>query len=501
MLRLIIIVYIYMFSVNVFSKTIDENSAKQLAVSVVHEDDLILVKKTKTFYIFTNNDNNSFAIIASDDSVGKLILGYSESSGWLDDKMPTLLNDWLDSLDNSQKKYEPQLQKTFSKNNAVDNKKNIPVLLKSRWHQDSPYNDLCPVIADGNIKTAAGCVAIAAGQVAYYWKKDNPQFTSDDTPTYPYGSAPVTYSVPKGTEYQWELMKDYYNNFESEEEKQAVARLIYIIGTSAYLQYGSSTGGQIDDVVSPFSKQLKLNAKKTKKSDYSQSGWEQLIYDNLLKSRPVVYAGSTGNSGHAVVIDGYNAALNLFHFNFGWGGSGDGYYTIDDATGMNGYSSGQECLCDIYPQKLNMEVSFSINDELAINTPSMVNISIRNGSTLDIEGLHLFVNKGMSIPNKVSDAVWSYSDKIKSDGIENVFTAEFTPTIFGQLCYLILTDNKLNILSFKKISISESSSVNPIDVPINSASEYYSLKGIKTTPGVGVYIQKSSKGIRKKINN
>lgn len=148
-----------------------------------------------------------------------------------------------------------------------------------------------------------------------------------------------------------------------------------------------------------------------------------------------------------------------------------------------------------------MEVSFSINDELAINSPGMVNISIRNGSTLDIEGLHLFVNKGMSIPNKVSDAVWSYSDKIKSDGIENVFTAEFTPTIFGQLCYLILTDNKLNILSFKKISISESSSVNPIDVPINSASEYYSLKGIKTTPGVGVYIQKSSKGIRKKINN
>ncbi|MBR5776215.1 MAG: C10 family peptidase, partial [Bacteroidaceae bacterium] len=36
------------------------------------------------------------------------------------------------------------------------------------WHQDHPYNYYCPKKSDNSMRAAAGCVAIAAGQMLYY---------------------------------------------------------------------------------------------------------------------------------------------------------------------------------------------------------------------------------------------------------------------------------------------------------------------------------------------
>jgi len=43
--------------------------------------------------------------------------------------------------------------------------------LTSQWHQDSPYNDQCPLLTPGtDERTAVGCVATALAQILYYWK-------------------------------------------------------------------------------------------------------------------------------------------------------------------------------------------------------------------------------------------------------------------------------------------------------------------------------------------
>ena len=44
---------------------------------------------------------------------------------------------------------------------------------------------------------------------------------------------------------------------------------------------------------------------------------------------PVYYSGFSNSGGHAFVCDGYDDS-DLFHFNWGWGGSSDGYFVIDE---------------------------------------------------------------------------------------------------------------------------------------------------------------------------
>ena len=48
----------------------------------------------------------------------------------------------------------------------------------------------------------------------------------------------------------------------------------------------------------------------------------------IINLRPVLYRGwSESSGGHVFVCDGYNTSDQL-HFNWGWGGSSDGYFTI-----------------------------------------------------------------------------------------------------------------------------------------------------------------------------
>jgi hypothetical protein len=44
---------------------------------------------------------------------------------------------------------------------------------------------------------------------------------------------------------------------------------------------------------------------------------------------PVYYSGFSNDGGHAFVCDGYDDN-DLFHFNWGWGGSSDGWFVIDE---------------------------------------------------------------------------------------------------------------------------------------------------------------------------
>ena len=71
------------------------------------------------------------------------------------------------------------------------------------------------------------------------------------------------------------------------------------------------------------------------------NAWEDLIRSEINAGRPVLYYGDGCTSTfagatlpcsemHYFVIDGYHAAdPSLFHVNFGWTGSGNGFYRLD----------------------------------------------------------------------------------------------------------------------------------------------------------------------------
>ena len=73
---------------------------------------------------------------------------------------------------------------------------------------------------------------------------------------------------------------------------------------------------------------------------YSPSEWETIIYEELQNGRPVYHAGYSMGGGHAFVCDGYDGN-GMYHFNWGWGGSYDGYYKLSLMNpGVGGIGSG-----------------------------------------------------------------------------------------------------------------------------------------------------------------
>ena len=358
------------------------------------------------YYVFSRGVGKGYVIVSGDDSTAPII-GYTDNGDFEYDALPIQLKSMLDSwakkvnsLKSSPRKVKGQKSaaaRLASARRGVDGFKasweDIPILLATHWHQNSPYNNLCPVMDNGN-RTVTGCLATAGSQIAYYFWKDNPDTLLYDTPTYGYGT-PVTMSLPKGTPIKYNIMRTQGQG--TAEQNLAVARLMYAMGTCSYLTYGSSTGGQGEDTSKALRNQFHIDNEYLSKSSYTQVGWEQMIYANLKTRRPLLYTGANDEGGHAVVLDGYQASTGLYHFNFGWGNQGDGWYTVDDETGMNGFNTYQTACSWPTPRKQNLKGRLII-DQLYLKAAAPVKAVVSNYGTLDYSGLYLYVNTKDVLP-------------------------------------------------------------------------------------------------------
>ena len=77
-----------------------------------------------------------------------------------------------------------------------------------------------------------------------------------------------------------------------------------------------------------------------------------MLKNQLDMKRPVVYVGYGESGGHAWNCDGYQGDVGseMFHMNWGWGGSANGYFTLDNLnpSGMN-FNYGQSMVINIFP--------------------------------------------------------------------------------------------------------------------------------------------------------
>ncbi len=62
-------------------------------------------------------------------------------------------------------------------------------------------------------------------------------------------------------------------------------------------------------------------------ADYTNEEWAALIKNEIDHRRPVLYSGIDATAGHEFVCDGYDTN-GYFHFNWGWSGEADGYFTL-----------------------------------------------------------------------------------------------------------------------------------------------------------------------------
>ena len=415
------------------------------------------------YYVISRGENKGFVIVAGDDCLPE-ILGYTEQGDFDASDLPPALQDMLDcwqaTVEEAQADGSNVAKAAARKaqRRAAGNRVNIAPFVSSHWHQSSPYNDNCPVItADGNSskgkKALSGCVATAASQILYYWRRDLPSTLQAATPTYGYGGAPVTRSVPKGTPMKWDLMLDQYGS-ESQEYKQAVAEFVFAVGAATWLTYGDgggeATSGNIEKIPYTFSAYFGMNGGTVHyRNSYSQEGWTQLIYDELAKGRPVMYTGQhPTNGGHAVFVHGYQASTDKFYYNFGWGaGNGyDGYYTTTLEDGMNGFNSYQSALIGAYPKSWNIKADILLPAHVYADITNEFTVKLTNNSTLPLQNIYFFANTTGANPTALSAAKSSDTETVIGTDETGTVTLTARPTS-TKTWYFFVTDENLNVLA------------------------------------------------------
>lgn len=457
-----------------------------LITSCIGTDKWTIVKSTASYCIVEGEKDEGIVIVSLKRNTKRNILGYIKGRKWNEMDMPPTLRNWFARLEDVP---TTRLETENEESTDSEQRASVSPLLTCHWHQKSPYNDLSPVISDGNIKTVAGCVAIAAAQITYYWRKDNPEQTLQDTPTYPYGGAPVTVSIPKGSDNNWQLMLDSYTNDDTDEARYAVAQLCYVLGTTSYLNYASSTGGNINDAANAMYAQYRLLSEYLPNSLCRQEQWDSLIYSDLQKGYPIM----CGGGGHAYVLDGYDADTDLYHFNFGWGGSWDGYYPIDNSTeSMGGYADGVSIVYNIHPEEKHITADMTCR---YADGKIYIDISVVNESTLPIRKLCLYVCPNDENTDSQRGLLWQSDGTVSNDGdpIQLSFSVDYITDRKPTLC---LTDE--NGYTLAKTSLEETTA---IDVPISASgeintnsAEYYNMRGqrMSGTLHPGVYIKRTT---------
>ena len=103
------------------------------------------------------------------------------------------------------------------------------------------------------------------------------------------------------------------------------------------------------------------------KSNYSTTGWQDLLIAELEAGRPMTYRGnnSEGSGGHAFVMDGCQGST-YFHFNWGWSGSNNGYFTLDNLNPGYDFSYDQAGCIGIEPEEVAPPLNVPLNTQAVV---------------------------------------------------------------------------------------------------------------------------------------
>ena len=309
------------------------------------------------YYIFNVGDAG-FVIVAGDDNY-RPIIGYSEQGTFNPDDMAPALADYLEVVRQGvmTASQAPSAKASVAADWAMLESSGRLVsrhggredvfLVQTTWNQNYPYNYFCPEGEGGpGGHCYAGCVATAAAQLMKYW--DHPlhgqgsyTYTPEDHPEY----GPLTVNFGEAT-YDWDNMPNSISASSPQEQIEAVAQLIYHVGVSVDMNYrptssGAVTGKLCDRMPAYFFYTDRMQ--NLYREDYTHEAYMQLVIDAIDMQWPMVHRGG----GHAYVLDGYNDN-DMVHFNWGWGGSSDGWFNIDD----HGYTDGESVIYNYVPAEV-----------------------------------------------------------------------------------------------------------------------------------------------------
>ena len=342
-------------------KAVSQNSLVKAKARAMAKGAMPQVGSKQSFYVINDEEKSRFVIISSDDRLIK-ILGYSDNGIFDSETAPVGLIDMLNSYDEQYTNVYSDLDKAPKGGQKNYTFSSVQPLIESKWDQSDPYNLYCPkdIKSESGKNCATGCVATAMAQVMNFWKYPESGTGSN---TYTSSTQHISQSMDfSSVHFDWANMLNEYNSDATETQKSAVATLMHAAGVSVSMDYASSSGAYAIDMAYALSHFWKYNPNVSykKKQYYSDEAWNQMILGELSEGHPILYAGQGSSGGHQFVLDGCNED-GMYHFNFGWSGSGDGYYTLEvlapvyDIFGfqfpLGDYTSKQEMVCYVVPQE------------------------------------------------------------------------------------------------------------------------------------------------------
>ncbi len=366
------LIFLLLPTVNIDAKNVGIDKAEVVAKNWIKSSNL---SKQRTFtvsdvitqninnkpalYIF-NFENGGFVIVSADDNV-QPVLGYSYQNNINPDDQNTglklLLQNYRKQISEFRTKFHKKsLQSPAAdqwqqiENNSIILDEQIDPIISTNWDQDYPYNALCPIdTLSSDDHVLVGCVATAMGQIMKYHNYPDSGNGSHTFTHVDYGMQSVFFD---STHYDWINMPSKIYETSTSGQIDAVATLMYHCGVAVNMDYGiDASGAYSEDVPNAMKTYFDYSSeiKKLNRAAYSDENWKKILLSELHSKRPLYYAGRNDeNGGHAFICDGYQKQMKLgefFHFNWGWSGSSNGYFTIDDMM----FDYGQSIILNIAP--------------------------------------------------------------------------------------------------------------------------------------------------------
>jgi Peptidase C10 family/Secretion system C-terminal sorting domain/Spi protease inhibitor len=457
-----LIKYVSILALSVFTgvtsnaKSVDESTAKTVGANyliavgtqgVTGPSDLVTHYVASTtvegrsitdYYVFNVKGGPGFVMVSADDIILPILASSSESvfninniapaaKAWIDgykyEITASILSNYVADPNNA-KEWTDLIAGVPKQHAAAKTTSSFPSstihLLATTWDQAPGYNNSCP--GAGVNKSVVGCVATAMAQVMKYWNWPSVGVGSH---TYTQNPNPASYPAQTvdyaATAYNWTGMPTGSSN-------ASVATLMYHAGVGVNMNYSPTESGSW--VISLES--LYLNCAEYAMKTYfhykrslrgvprsgenginwpndpiipamTMADWITMLKGELDNNRPVIYSGSSITAGgHCWVCDGYDAS-NKMHFNWGWSGASDGWYTVNSlnppALGIGGgggnFNNDQCAIIGVQPDsfpsnpgniKMNATLDCNTSSAMQYNSPFNFHTTLFNSNTTAFNG-------------------------------------------------------------------------------------------------------------------
>lgn len=274
----------------------------------------VMDNTSDAYYMFRNKEDNRLVVISGDQRM-QSILGYTDNA-IEDNMMPDGLAELLTTYKRQYAALSPDCQ-TECKSNL---NKGERLLKTPDWGQWAPFNLRTP------LSYPTGCAATAMSIVMRYHQWP---VMGQGSKTHIWKDSVMTANF-EHTRYDWDNMPMSYDSYTTA-QAEAVSLLMRHAGIAVEMYYAAESSGARQSLVPGALTQYFRYAATTRlvsAADYDAATWEKMMRSEIDADRPVIYTGEStmGRGSHGFVLDGYRD--NLFHFNFGWNGSGNGYFAI-----------------------------------------------------------------------------------------------------------------------------------------------------------------------------